>query len=72
MYFAEGYSMEEIYYIMLFKIGFNCWEDIYGCEYSLEKLKDPVELFKSQYIDNEEYGSNYYIFEEVKFTESEY
>lgn len=71
MYFAEGYSMEEIYYIMLFKIGFNCWEDIYGCEYSLEILKDPIKLFHSQYVENEEYGTSYYVFEEVKFIESD-
>ena len=69
MFFAEGYSMEEIYFILLFKIDF-CWEDIYGCEYSLDKLKDPVKLFYDQYVNNEEHGTNYYIFEEVKFMEN--
>ncbi len=68
MFFAEGCSMEEIYFILLFKT--DLWEDIYGCEYSLDKLKDPVKLFYEQYINNEEHGTNYYIFEEVKFMEN--
>ena len=65
IFFAEGYSMEEIYYIMLFKIGYECWSDIYGCEFEMEILVDPVKLFYSQYGDNPHYS-----FGEVNFTNS--
>jgi hypothetical protein len=63
IFFTEGYSIEEIYFIMLFKIKYNCWDDIYGCEYPLKKLQNPIKLFKSQYVNNQHYN-----FGKIEFT----
>ncbi len=67
MFFLEGYSLEEIYFYILFKISFECCDDIYCYEYPLEELKDPVKLIKSHYFDNDDY----YSFEEVIYTHYE-
>ena len=66
IYCLEGSSMEEIYYKILFKIDYNCCDDIYCYEYPIDVLKNPIELLKSHYFDND-----YYIFKEAKFINSE-
>ena len=69
IYCLEGSSMEEIYYKILFKIDYNCCDDIYvsiGSEYTLDNLKDPIELLKTHYFD-----TNNYIFKEIKFIQSD-
>jgi hypothetical protein len=58
----KGYSMEHIYYKILFEIDYNSCDDIYVYEYSLDELKDPIELLKNHYFDNQ-----YYVFEEIKY-----
>ncbi len=62
MFFLEGYSMEEIYFTILFKISYNCCDDIYCYEYPQKVLKEPIKLLKKHFFDNEHYA-----FEEVKF-----
>ena len=62
IYCLEGSSMEEIYYKILFKIDYNCCDDIYCYEYPLKVLKDPIKLLKTHFFD-----TNNYTFEEVKF-----
>jgi hypothetical protein len=62
MFFLEGYSMEEIYFNILFKINYNSCDDIYCYEYPLKVLKDPIKLLKTHFFD-----TNNYTFEEVKF-----
>ena len=67
MFFLEGYSLEEIYFYILFKISFDCCDDIYCYEYPMKVLKDPIKLIKTHYFDN----NDYYLFEEVKYTNYE-
>ena len=62
IFFVEGYSMEELYYIIFFKIDKQCWENIYDAEYEINELKKPLQLFKKHYLD-----SNDFIFEPIKF-----
>jgi hypothetical protein len=57
--------MNEIYYKILFEIDYNCCDDIYtyiGSEYTIEELKDPIELLKTHYFNND-----YYVFKEIKY-----
>ena len=65
IYCIEGSSMEEIYYKILFKIDYNCCDDIYVYEYPLDVLSKPIELLKSHYFD-----TDYYIFKEIKYIHS--
>lgn len=65
IYCLEGSSMEEIYYKILFKIDYNCCDDIYCYEYPLDILKNPIELLKSHYFDTDNY-----IFKEANFITS--
>jgi len=60
LHFVEGYSIEEIYYIIMFQIDSECWDNIYDSEYSLKELKNPIKLFKTHYLE-----SNDYIFEKI-------
>lgn len=55
IFFLEGYSIEELYYIIFFKIDNQCWENLYDSEYSMEELKKPIELFKHHYLDSDEF-----------------
>ncbi len=66
IYCLEGSSMEEIYYKILFKIDYNCCDDIYCSEYSFDILKEPIQLLKTHYFD-----TNNYIFKEIKFIQSD-
>ncbi len=66
IYCLEGSSIEEIYYKILFKIDYNCCDDIYCYEYSLDILSNPIELLKNHYFDTENY-----VFQEAKFIKSE-
>ncbi len=62
----EGYSMEQIYYTILFTINYNCCDDIYVYEYPIKKLKDPIKLIREHYFDSE-----YYVFEKINFITSD-
>ncbi len=62
IYFIEGYSIEELYYIVFFKIDSKCWDNIYDSNYSTKELKKPFELFKKHYLQTDEY-----IFTPIKF-----
>jgi hypothetical protein len=62
VFILEGYSMEELYYIVFFKIDSKLWDNIYDMEYPMEELKKPIELFKKHYLDSKDY-----IFEPIKF-----
>jgi hypothetical protein len=62
IYFIEGYSLEELYYIVFFKIDIKCWDNIYDSEYQITELKNPIKLFKKHFIESDEY-----IFEPISF-----
>ena len=66
MFFLEAYSMEEIYFHILFEISYECCNDIYCYEYPLKVLKDPIKLLQTHYFDNDHYSFN-----EVKFINCE-
>jgi len=62
VFILEGYSIEELYYIVLFKIDRQLWDNIYDMEYPIGELKNPIKLFKKHYLDSKDY-----IFEPIKF-----
>ena len=47
--------MEELYYIVLFKIDSELSENIFETEYSMKELKNPVKLFNNHYLDSDNY-----------------
>ncbi len=62
IYFIEGNSIEELYYIVYFKLDDEFWDNIYDSEYPMNELKNPIKLFKKHFIESDEY-----IFEPIKF-----
>ncbi len=62
IYFIEGYSIEELYYIILFKIDNKCWDNVFDCNYPMNELKNPLKLFKKHFLESDEY-----IFEQIAY-----
>jgi hypothetical protein len=60
VFFIEGKSMEEVYYIILFKIEDILYK-IYDAEYSMIELKDPIKLFNNYFVNSDKY-----IFEKIQ------
>ncbi len=58
IYFIEGNSLEELYYIVFFKIDIKCWDNIYDSEYSMKELKNPIKLFKTHFIESKDFIFN--------------
>ncbi len=54
VFFIEGKSMEEVYYIILFKIE-DVLYNIFDGEYSMKELKDPIKLFNDNFVDSDKY-----------------
>ncbi len=62
IYFIEGNSLEELYYIIYFKLDEEFWDNVYDCNYPIKELKDPIKLFKTHFLESDEY-----IFEPIIF-----